>query len=264
MFIATFGKLAANRNLLKNLVLRDLKHRYVGSMGGFLWSVIHPLVLLVTYTFVFTVILRQSIGPRFGTDSYAIFLFCGILPWLLFQDTVMRNCSAITDNAPLVTKTVIPAEILPISITMSNLVHHLIGLAILLTVLLVFYSVPASAVYIFLYMGLLLMLAQGLGWMAAGLHVFVRDTLQAIQILLVLWFWFTPVFYSVDLVPENMRFLINLNPMAVIVTGYRNSLLHLSQPNPLQLISMTTISVAVFVAGALLFRQAKPAFADVL
>lgn len=257
-------KLMANRNLLKNLVLRDLKHRYVGSLGGFLWSVIHPLVLLVSYTFVFTVILRQRIGPQFGTDNFAVFLFCGILPWLLFQDTVMRNCSAITDNVPLITKTVIPAEILPISITISNLVHHLIGLAILLGFMMIFYSVHISALWILLYMPMLLLFAQGLGWIAAGLHVFVRDTVQALQILLFLWFWFTPVLYSAELVPERFRILIRVNPMAVIVTGYRNSILHLNQPSTLQVATMLGISLLIFIAGAMLFRQAKPAFADVL
>src|SRR3954469_21171106 len=127
-----FRKLSANRNLIKNLVVRDPKHRYVGSIGGFLWSVIHPVVLLVSYTFVFTVVFRTKLGPGYGTDHFAVFLFCGLLPWLLFQDTVMRNCSVITDNAPLITKTVIPAEILPISITISNLIHHLIGVGLLL------------------------------------------------------------------------------------------------------------------------------------
>ena len=94
-------KLAANRSLIKNLVVRDLKQRYVGSIGGFLWSVIRPIVLLISYTFLFTVILGQRLGPQFGTDSFAIFFFCGFLPWLLFSDTVIRNCSAITDNAPM-------------------------------------------------------------------------------------------------------------------------------------------------------------------
>src|SRR5881296_837334 len=203
--ILIFKKLVANRNLLKNLVLRDLKHRYVGSMGGFLWSVIHPLVLLVSYTFVFSVILRLKLGPGSGTDSFAIFLFCGLLPWLLFSDTVMRNCSAITDNAPLITKTIIPAEILPVAITLSNLVHHLIGLTILIAALGIFYDVHLSALWIFLYMPLLLMFAQGLGWIVAGLHVFVRDTIQGLDILLFLWLWFTPVFYSADLVPARLR-----------------------------------------------------------
>src|SRR5579871_414267 len=127
-------KLVANRNLLKNLILRDLKHRYVGSFAGFLWSVIHPIVLLVSYTFVFSVVFTLKMDIATGTTNWAIFLFSGLLPWFLFSDTVTRNCAAISDNAPLITKTVIPAEILPISITISNVVNHLIGLAVLLIV----------------------------------------------------------------------------------------------------------------------------------
>src|SRR5688572_32626368 len=162
--IGLFRKLAANRNLLKNLIVRDLKHRYVGSIGGFLWSVIHPVVLLVSYTFVFSVVFPPQMGPEFGTDSFAIFILCGLLPWLLFSDTIVRNCSVISDNAPLITKTIIPAEILPISVTISNLVHHMIGLAILLVVMVAFYSIHLSVFWILLYMVMLLMLAQGLGW----------------------------------------------------------------------------------------------------
>ncbi|PYS46828.1 MAG: hypothetical protein DMG13_29220 [Acidobacteria bacterium] len=257
-------KLVANRSLLKNLVVRDLKQRYVGSIGGWLWSVIRPIVLLISYTFLFTVIMGQRLGPQFGTDSFPIFFFCGFLPWLLFSDTVMRNCSAITDNAPLITKTVIPAEILPVSITISNLVHHMIGLTILIAAMGIFYDVHLSALWIFLYMPMLLMFAQGLGWIVAGLHVFVRDTIQGLDILLFLWLWFTPVFYSADLVPARLRYVFNLNPMAIIVTGYRNSLLHLPQPGPVQIAVVLAASFGIFALGALLFRQAKPAFPDVL
>ena len=262
--IRILKKLAANRNLLKNLVLRDLKHRYVGSMGGFLWSVIHPLVLLISYTFVFSVVLRQRLSPDAGTDSFAIFLFCGFLPWLLFSDTVMRNCSVVTDNAPLITKTVIPAEVLPVSITLSNLFNHMIWLAILLAFLLRAGTIHVSIFYILIYMPILLMLSQGIGWIAASLHVFVRDTSQILQILLILWMWFTPIFYSLDVVPNEYRGLFKLNPMVLIVTGYRNSLLNTAQPTPFQVLTVTMASAAVFIAGALIFRQTKPAFADVL
>jgi lipopolysaccharide transport system permease protein len=257
-------KLAANRNLLKNLILRDLKHRYVGSIGGFLWSVIHPVVLLVSYTFIFGVVFRPDMGPEFGTDSFAIFVLCGLLPWILFSDTIVRNCSVISDNAPLITKTIIPAEILPISITISNLIHHLIGLAILLVVMSVFYSVQFSALWILLYMFMLLLLAQGLGWIVAGLHVFLRDTIQALQIIMLMWFYFTPILYTMERVPENLRFFARLNPMALIVTGYRNSLLHLAQPGGVQVTVVLAASIVVFIIGALFFRRTKPAFPDVL
>jgi ABC-type polysaccharide/polyol phosphate export permease len=260
-------RLAANRNLLKNLIIRDLKHRYVGSIGGFLWSVIHPIVLLVSYTFIFSVIFRQGTGPGAGTNNFAIFLSCGLLPWILFSDTIVRNCSVISDNAPLITKTVIPAEILPISITVSNLIHHLISLAILLAVLLIFYSVHLSAIWLVLYLVMLLMLAQGLGWIVAGLHVFVRDTIQALQILLLLWMYFTPILYSIEMydrLPQKLRFLARLNPMAIIITGYRNALLDLAQPAFSRIAGVFVTSAVVFVVGAFLFRQAKPVFPDVL
>jgi lipopolysaccharide transport system permease protein len=262
--LALYRKLAANRSLLKNLILRDLRHRYVGSLGGFLWSVIHPVVLLVSYTFIFGVVFRPEMGPEYGTNSFAIFVLCGLLPWILFSDTIVRNCSVISDNAPLITKTIIPAEILPISITISNLIHHLIGLAILLGVMAAFYSVQFSALWILLYMFMLLLLAQGLGWIVAGLHVFLRDTIQALQIVMLLWFYFTPILYTVERVPESFRFFERLNPMALIVTGYRSSLLHLAQPGAPQIAVVLGASIGVFSVGALFFRRAKPAFPDVL
>src|SRR5207248_1180505 len=262
--IGLLKKLIANRNLLKNLVIRDLKHRYVGSFGGFLWSVIHPLVSFVSYSFVFSIVMKTPLGPDFGTDSYAIFFFCGFLPWFLFSDTVMRNCNVVSDNAPLITKTIIPSEILPISITVSNFVHHLIGLSNQLVVWVMFYSVHLSALWIVLYLGMTLMLAQGLGWIVAGLHVFVRDTIQALQILMFLWFWFTPVLYPLNRLPPEYRTYAEFNPMAIIVTGYRNSLLHLAQPDFSKVAIVFAASVGIFVIGAVLFRQAKPAFPDVL
>jgi ABC-type polysaccharide/polyol phosphate export permease len=258
-----FRKLTTNQNLLKNLIIRDLKHRYVGSIGGFLWSVIHPIVLLVSYTFIFKV-LGIPVGPELGTDSFAIFLLCGLLPWILFSDTVIRNCSVISDNAPLITKTVIPAEILPIAVTISNLIHHLIGMGILLTVMVVFYNLHLSVFWALLYLAMLLLFAQGLGWIVAGLHVFLRDTIQALQIVMLLWFYFTPILYTSDRVPEKLQLASKLNPMALIITGYRNSLLHLAQPSSIQVGIVFAACIAVFIIGALFFRQTKPAFPDVL
>jgi lipopolysaccharide transport system permease protein len=258
------SKLLANRNLLKNLVLRDLKYRYVGSVGGFLWSVVHPLVQLLVYTFVFKALFNQPLGPEYGVSNFSVFLFCGLLPWILFSDTVVRSCSSITENSQLITKTVIPAEILPISITLSNLINHGIGLSILLLVLAIFFQLHLSALLILVYIPMLLMLALGLGWIAAGLQVFLRDTSQALQILMFVWWWVTPGMYVMEGLPPWMQRYLRWNPMATIVTGYRNSLLHLKQPDLLNILLVFLTSLAVFVLGAFLFRQAKPAFPDVL
>jgi ABC-type polysaccharide/polyol phosphate export permease len=155
-----FSRLSDNRNLLKNLVLRDLRHRYVGSLGGFMWSVVQPVVLLLTYWFAFNIVFDGRRGLDTANVPIPIFLFCGILPWFLFTDTLVRNCSAITDNASLITKTIIPAEILPIAITLSNLVNHAIGLVVLLVVLGVFGTIPLSAFGVFLYLPMLVLFAQ--------------------------------------------------------------------------------------------------------
>jgi len=221
-------------------------------------------VLLVCYTFIFQTILKLRLDPNLGTASFPIYLFCGILPWLMFQDTLIRSCGVITDNANLVAKTVIPAEILPIAVTLSNLIHHLIGVLILLLVLSFSGSVHLSALWVLLYLPILILLAQGLGWLVSGLNVFFRDTAQVLNVVMILWFWFTPVFYSVEMVPESFRPMVALNPMATLVTGYRNAFLQLSQPTWEHiLILLISTSVACLV-GALFFRKAKPAFADVL
>jgi lipopolysaccharide transport system permease protein len=256
-------KLAANRHVLKNLVVRDLQRRYVGSIGGFLWSVIHPLALLASYDFFFS-ILGIPVDSHYSAYNFPVFVYCGLLPWLFLSDTVMRNCTAITDNSILITKTVIPAEILPISITISNLIHHAIGLGIFLVILVLFFQVHASVFLILLYLPIMMLFAQGLGWILAGLQVYIRDTLQALQILMLLWFWFTPVLYTMTRIPENWRMLGHLNPMVTIVTGYRNALLNQGMPAISDIVLVFATSAAVFVVGALLFRHAKPGFADVL
>src|ERR1039458_622908 len=130
---ATFLRnLGRRRGLILNLVARDFKQRYVGSSMGLLWGAVHPLVLLASYTFVFGVVFKVRLGPEAGTSHYAIFLFAGMLPWLLFQETVQRSASSMVDYANLITKSVFPAELIPISIFLSNVLNHVVGLLILL------------------------------------------------------------------------------------------------------------------------------------
>lgn len=255
--------IAENRNLLKNLVVRDLQQRYVGSVGGFLWSVVNPLIQLLIFWFAYSVVFRQAPGPDSAGVSTPLFLFSGLLPWFLFSDTVLRNCTAVADRAALVTKTVIPPEILPVAATLSNLVHHAIGLGILIGWLAVSRGVPMSALGLFFYLPVLLLFAQGLGWLAAGMQVFVRDTIHAVQLALSAWYWLTPVVYGIEKL-GGLQSIAMINPLATLVTGYRNSLLGLTQPDALHVVLTLGSSAAVFAAGAAMFKQTKAAFADVL
>src|SRR5436309_9337059 len=136
VILANFvGKLYLQRGLIRNFVVRDLRARYIGSFMGVFWSVIHPIVLLVSYAFVFSVIFGQRPLPDSGTTSFWLFLYCSILPWLFFQETLQRSSTIVIDNANLVTKTLFPTEILPLSVMLACVVNHLIGFAILLLIL---------------------------------------------------------------------------------------------------------------------------------
>jgi lipopolysaccharide transport system permease protein len=258
-------KIYIQRSLIRNFVVRDLKTRYIGSFMGLFWSVIHPIVLLASYTFVFQFIFGVKPRPDTGTTSFPLFLFCSILPWLFFQDTLQRSSTVLIDNANLVTKTLFPSEILPLVIALAGLVNHLIGFAILLCI--IFFTIGKVSLFILLvpvYFLLLMLLTLGISWFVSSLNVFVRDASQVLSVILTFWFWFTPIFYSTDRFPRRLLFLVNWNPMAHVVVGYRDCLLRMQMPNLRILAIFAAVSLVIFVAGGLFFRKTKREFVDVL
>jgi ABC-type polysaccharide/polyol phosphate export permease len=257
--------LVERRALLYQLVRRDFQQRFVGSAAGWLWGVIHPLVLLLSWTFVFQVCLRMPLPQDALTQNYTLFLFCGFLPWLLFQETVQRSASSLLDHANLITKTVFPAEVVPVSIFLSSLIHHAIALVLAIgAVALIAGHLSPMILFLPLYMALVGMLAIGLGWIVSSLHVYVRDTAQVLTVVLTLWFWVTPIFISETQVPDRFRFLIRLNPLSFVVRAYRERLLSSRWPNFQELAIVAVYATVAFVAGGLFFRQLKRGFADVL
>jgi lipopolysaccharide transport system permease protein len=260
-------KIYIQRGLIRNFVVRDLKSRYIGSFMGFFWSVIHPLVLVATYTFVFSIIFKQKPQPDTGA-SFAVSLFCSILPWLLFQDTLQRSSTIIIENTNLVTKTLFPSEILPLVVLLSGLVNHLIGFAILLSILL--FTIGKMSVFILLipvYIFLLMLFTLGISWFVASLNVFIRDVSQMLSVILPFWFWVTPIFFSMDQFPQKYQkllFLVECNPLGYIVIGYRDCLLQRHMPDLSRLAIFAVISMAVFFVGGTFFRKTKREFADIL
>lgn len=257
--------LIERRTLLYQLVRRDFTQRFVGSAAGWLWGVIHPLVLLVSWTFVFKVCLKITLGPEEVTQNYALYLFCGFLPWLTFQDTVMRSSASMVEQANLITKTVFPAEVVPVSIFLSALVSHLIALVLAVGAVAI-WERHFSAMVLFLpvYMFLLGLFAVGVGWIVASLHVYLRDTAQVVAVILTFWFWLTPIFITEQQIPLHLRFLVKVNPLAYLVRAYRYRLLTSRWPDPHELGALAAYAVAAFVVGGLFFRHLKKGFADVL
>jgi ABC-type polysaccharide/polyol phosphate export permease len=222
-------------------------------------------VLLLSWTFVFNICLKMRLGPTEVTDNYTLFLFAGMLPWLLFSDTVLRSSSSLIDHANLITKTVFPAEVVPISIFLSSVVSH--ALAVMLavaTVALWLNHISVMLVFLPLYVLLIGLFAVGLGWIFAGLQVYLRDTAQMLSVVLTFWFWLTPIFITEDLFPPELRFLIAGNPLAYVVRAYRDLLLSHRIPDFNDVGVFSIYAAAVFVAGGLFFRYMKRGFADVL
>lgn len=199
------------------------------------------------------------------TENYTLFLLCGYLPWMLFQETVQRSASSILDHSNLITKTLFPSEMLPISVFFSSLLNHLLALTLTIAAVALWDShLSWTMLLLPLYMALLGMFAVGVGWVFASLQVYLRDTSQALMVLMTLWFWVTPIFISEQQVPEKFRILLRANPMSLFIKAYRERLLSTRVPSWEELAVIAAWSGVAFILGGLFFRHLKRGFADVL
>lgn len=256
--------LVERRGLLFQLVRRDFEQRFVGSAIGWIWGLIHPLVLLVSWVFVFQICLGMKLTGQ-PTSNYALFLFAGMLPWLLFSDTVQRSASSLLDHSNLITKTVFPAEIIPVSVFLSALISHLLALVLMVAAAGIWlHSISLFLLMLPVYFLIVGLFAVGLGWIVASLHVFLRDTAQFVSVLLTLWFWVTPIMIAPDSYPRWARVVLYANPLYYVVRSYRTMLLSSAAPDWRDLAVATACASAAFLAGGLFFRHMKRGFADVL
>jgi lipopolysaccharide transport system permease protein len=264
------------RYLLYNLVLRDLKARYKNSVLGILWSLLNPLFMTLVFTVVFTVLM-----PNNTIRNYAVFILVGLLPWHFFTGAVMTGTNSIVGSAGLIKKVYFPRETLPLAAVLSGLVNFLLASVILLLVL--FVSGLGLTVHALWYPIILLtqvIFTLGLVFILSTANVFYRDTAMILDVLLLAWFFLTPVFYPFDLLAtpsELMGITFNpaqvmrwLNPMASIVDGYRTVLWgSMESPGavamePIFLLRTLVTSLIVLVAGYVVFNRHQHLFGEKL
>ncbi len=249
--------------LLGEFTRRDFKGRYAGSALGFLWSFVQPLWSLALFTFLFSTVMKISPGIGERTDNFAIFLFCGLLPWMALQEGITRATTAITDNSGLVKKMSFPSGLLVLAVVLAALLHEVIAAGLFLVILAVTGHLTLSGLPVLLIaIPLQIALTVGLGFLVASVHVFVRDTAQIISMLMMGWFYLTPIVYPMELVPYHFRPIMEVNPLTVLVTLYREAFLGggmLPWKALLPLVAAAAISLGV---GAWVFYRLKPAFAD--
>ena len=242
----------------------DLASRYVGTIAGPLWAILHPVATVVVYWAVFSIGFK-AMGP--SGMPFIVYFVSGLVPWLLFNNTIMTSMSAVTGKPYLVKRIVFPTEVLPIVNLVAETFTHVIMFSILFCVIAYYGYKPTPFLFqaAYYYMALCVFVV-GLAWFLSSLQVFHRDVGQGMAVLLNFWFWLTPIVWTADMVPEKYRWMLLLNPLAYVVEGYRKSLLY--QQPALEDVSASAVywlvAAVMFVAGAYVFRRLKPDFADVL
>lgn len=247
------------RDLLRELIARDLKLRYRRSILGVAWTLLNPLAELLVLLFIFGSVLPLNI------PNYAAFLFTGLLVYGWFQSSLNFATTAIVGNRDLIKRPGVPSAILPIVTVASHLVHFLLALPVLFFLLVfsgvgITSAVAALPILIAIEFALILSLA----YPVAAIHVWFRDLQYLLRIGLQLLFYLTPVFYESSAIPERFQALYRLNPMVTVVEGYRAVLIHGRLPAPGSLLSVAIASIALLLFGLLMFRRTSHRFADEL
>jgi len=251
----------AYRELLYFLAWRDIKVRYKQTVFGVAWAIIQPLAMMV----VFSVFLGRLAGVPSDGVPYPIFVYCGLVVWQAFSQSLATATGSVVASANLVTKVYFPRLVIPIAAVAVGLVDALIG-SVVLILLLVYYHVGITPAILtlpaFLLLAVLTALAAGV-WLAA-LNVQYRDVRHAVPFLIQLWLFATPVVYPSSLVPENWRPLLALNPVTGVVEGFRWALLGQAPPALPLLAVSTGATLIVLVGGLFYFRRMEQTFADAI
>ena len=251
------------RALVQSLVARELTARYRGSVLGFFWSFVNPLLLLLIYTFVFTVVMPGVHPPEL--EPFALFLFCGILPWSWFSSSLLESANVLISGGNLIKKVLFPAEVLPVVTVLAGLVHFCLGLPIL-AAFLIYYRADVVAFDLLWFpaiVGVQLLLTLGLALLVSALTVHFRDVRDLLQNVLTLWFFATPIIYPLSQAPPNVRPLLNLNPFTYLAVSYQEVLF---RPGPFtdwpRLLAVGAASVLAFLFGYFVFDRLRDTLAE--
>lgn len=256
-----FKDLYAYRELLKSNVKKEIRGKYKGSFLGILWSFVSPLLMTLVYAIVFPFLMRGA-----GYEHYTTFLIIGILPWTWFTTNIAQGTFTIIGNGPIIKKVYFPREILPISVVSSGLVNFLIS-CIIMAIFITFSGIGFSIQILWLPLIILTqyLLTLGIIFITGAINVYVRDLEYIINFIIQMLFYGTPILYSVDMfskAPVIIKTLINMNPMGIIITSYRDILYWGNMPHIKSLLIVLAFSFLLCLIGLAIFRSLSKGFAE--
>lgn len=253
-----FNELYNYRQMIAGLVHRELRGRYKGSVLGFLWTFLNPLLQWGVYYFLFGIMLRNDI------PNYSVYLFIALVPWLFFSNCLASGCSCILFNQNLVTKIYFPREVLPLSFTISSFVNMLYCFIVVFIILII--SGIGLSIVPLLYLPLVFMveflLSLGVTLLFCSLTVYLQDLAHILGIIAMLMQFTTPIFFSFERVPEEYKTILQLNPMCSIIECYRSILYYKEIPDISTLGLAVVYGVVILVVGELLFSKLQKGFAE--
>ena len=265
--VAMFKSLWGNRQLIWQMTRREIDGRYRGSMIGLAWSFITPILLLLVYTVVFSIVFkaRWNVGGDESKTDFAIILFAGMIVFNLFAEIVNRAPGLVTSNVNYVKKVVFPLEILPGIALGSALFHSLISLLVLLLAQFILNrSLPWTIIFFPLVLLPLIFFCMGIAWFLSAIGVFIRDVGQITGLLTTILMFMSAVFYPLSALPEEYQFWLGLNPLVLIITESRKVLILGESPNWATLSAALFVSLAIAFAGFWWFQKVRKGFADVI
>jgi lipopolysaccharide transport system permease protein len=252
------------RSLIASMAAREVATQYVGSVMGFIWTFVQPMVLVMVLWVVFSLGFRVK---PVNDVPFVVWLTAGMCGWFIFADILGGSANVIINNANLIKKTIFPSQILPVVKLTSSLIAHSIFIIVLLGLILFNRMSPSIYYFQFIYyLFCLSVLGLGLGWAVSALNVFIRDIGQIVNVVLQIGFWATPILWNIRMMPPKIQYIFKLNPMYYIIQGYRDSFIY-GVPfwhHPLQTVYFWVMAGSLFLVGALIFQKLKPQFADVL
>lgn len=258
-------ELPGRLELILSLARRELVARYKGSVLGIVWAIVTPVVMIAIFTFIFAGIFNARFGARGTPWDYALYLFCGLLPWTMFQETLQQSSTTIVTHANLVKRVVFPLETLPVAQTLAALGNQMFGtIALLVATAIVHRELHATILWLPVVLIPQLIFTLGAAWLVASLGVFLRDLAQGITLLLMAWMYLTPIIYPESIVPERYRPFINANPFTALVRSYRRIFLEGLTPDWPSLAYFSAVAVVLFVFGYWWFAKTRRNFADVI
>lgn len=247
------------REFLKTSIRKEFRGKYKKSFLGVLWSFINPLLQLLVYALVFPFIMRVQV------ENYTMFLIVALIPWNFFNATVCQSTSTIIASSGIIKKVYFPRAILPISNVTSNFLNFLISCIIIVVALFISgIGIGPSILYLPLIMLLQYIFSLAISFILSSITVYIRDLEYFVSVLMMLWFYLTPVLYEINMIPPKFQAIFNLNPMVHIITAYRQILYYQQAPNVLYLLGILVACFGLLLVGNFIFHRCEKKFAEEL